>query len=187
MIAAAIALALVLGAWGAEALSAQITPEAEARALIGLEYKGTFIGERFTDDSSCTDGGGGSPVSNGKVTHEWAFGEAWCQGRVVIFLQRRIGREEKQPIWRIVDAVLLPPFQRGSTQRIHDQVAMYLVGDCRLDGSIDDFFVALARFGDRKRVDWRTGVKHAWAFDLEHARIVSVSMKRVVCERPTPP
>jgi hypothetical protein len=126
-------------------------------------------------------------VFAGEVTHEWAFGEAWCGDRVALLLKHVIGREGRRPIWRIVDTVLLPPFEREWTPRNQNELTRFFAGDCQLDGRIDEFFVALARLGKRNRVDWRTGVKHAWTFDIEKGRIVPVSTRRVVCHRPTPP
>jgi hypothetical protein len=113
--------------------------------------------------------------------------EAWCGDRIVLLLKRLIGREGRNPVWRIVDAVQLPPFKRDWTSRDQHQVGMFIDGECRLDGRIGTSLVALARLGNRDRVDWRTGVKHAWTFDVKRERIVPVSTKRVVCEQPTPP
>jgi len=187
MIVTVLVLALAL-APSMGVLSAQLTPEAEARSLIGVTYTPIFPSLRITEASSCTDEGGGSLALDGRLSREWSFGEAWCGDRVVLLLKRLVGREkDKRPVWRIVDAVLLPLYKRDWTSRDERQVGKFIEGDCQLDGRVDNSLVVLARLGKRNRVDWRTGVKHAWTFDVEHERIVPVSIKRVVCRRPTPP
>ena len=156
--------------------------EEEVRALIGVEYSPGIQGEKFTSRLSCTRSGGGLLYLNGVFNDEWVAGTGTCQGRTIKTLERMVKEENGLSIWRIVDALLLPPVADDWDPNRQNKLQISLMGECTFDGETNTSFFALVRWRDREQVDWKTGVEHAWTYDIERGRIVPVSTKRIVCE-----
>ena len=159
-----------------------MSAEKEARALVGVKYVPGIQGEKFTSRLSCTSDGSARLSIAGVPYPEWSFGTALCQGRHVETLEQRVSEENGVTTWRIVDALLLPPVAADWDPHRQNKLQISLMGECTLDERTDTSFFALVRWRDRERVDWKTGVEHAWTYDIEKGRIVPVSTKRVVCE-----
>lgn len=181
-------VALVLALTAACANDWDLKAETEARAMIGKESSARAFDERIVpNELSCTHQGGGMLVVNNKFSDVWGSSVARCQNRLVLLLEQKVGRSERGLKWRIVDALLLP---RDVTQTDPDPNRLRLthgtVGDCEWEGHMDRSFYAALRYGDRTEVDWRSGVEHAWIFDLDRGRIVPVSPEGISCERIEP-
>ena len=165
---------------------AQMTAEEEARALIGIEYPGAAFSRRIVPHLSCTDGGGRLQIG-GVDYKEWWYSRVECQGRQVLILERSLPRKEGKAKWYVVDTLLLPPVrlltEPYAPHGVND-LWLFSPEECALDGRYDTDFVALVRWTDREWFDWRSGVEHAWTYDLERERIVPVSTKRIACKQP---
>ena len=163
----------------------RMTAEEEVRALIGIEYSIQRPWERLVGHLSCIDGGGGILQIGGVDHEEWAYGRVECRGRQVLMLKRSLSRKEGKARWRVVDTLLLPLVLLDRYVP-DDPINLWLFTQewCTLDGRYDTDFVALVRWSEREQIDWRSGVEHAWTYDLERKRIVPISTKRIVCEQP---
>lgn len=155
----------------------------EVRALVGIEYLEDAPSVRIAPHLSCTTQGGGMLTIDGVTHDDWWQGFVDCQGRSVLTLERRLRSQEKSTTWRIVDAVLLPPNGMDPGPKRKNALSMVGMESCDLEGRPNTVFHVAARFGKRKRIDWRTGVKQAWTFDLEAGRIVPLPTRGIVCER----
>jgi hypothetical protein len=179
-------LALALSSASASAGHLPVmTASQEARALIGVEYFLSSIGKPIAPGKiSCTEVGWGSLSDSGAPEDEWSQGQVRCRGRTVITLLHKVGKKDSQDLWRIVDALLLPPIEafwnpkRPNALSFSDAVE----GVCELRGRPHIPFIVLIRWGKRKHIDWRTGVERAWTFDLKRGRIVPLSTKGFTCE-----
>jgi hypothetical protein len=170
----------------------QVSAEQEAQALKGLEFAPMRMEARLFDHLSCTLQGSGSVVVRRRVHEEWGNDMALCQGRYVMLLtQLHKGATHKENRWRVVDAAVLPEVVVISSDpreaaRPPEGLYLYTPDECTLDGTWGTSFYAVVRLGKRKRMDWRTGVEGAWGYDLKRQRIVPISTKRVVCNKPEP-
>jgi hypothetical protein len=180
-------LALVLSSAAATA----ITPEQDerARALIGLEYRlapGVTNGQVIAEHPTCTHLGGAVMWMNGRSVDDWGFSQLLCNGHPIIALEHKVHSVDPNPKWRVVDAQSLPPYERNADEGRPHALRLHFTGECALDGRTDTLFFVLLRWGKRERVDWRTGIERAWGFNLDAERIVPLSTRRIVCEKPDP-
>ena len=104
----------------------------------------------------------------------------------MVLLERLVNGKNGLFIWKIVDAQVLPHHALAGDPQRPDTLALYFNGECELDGGTDTLFLALVRFGQRKRVDGHTGVEQPWGFNLSARRIVPLPMQRIVCHRMPP-
>ena len=181
----------LLHAWASILLAVSATAgavhpavEDEAKALKGIEYTAYLSGGQIAPQKlTCTDEGGGLLDSPGASSEVWAFGIAHCQGRTVLMLKQAVGKMKDHITWRIVDTMLLPPFEADWDPTRPHALRSASMEECELDGGrTDTFFMALVRWGKNERIDWRNGVEQAWTFDIPRGRITSLSIKRIVCE-----
>lgn len=182
---AALAGALV----AASAVYAGADSQQEAQALIGLEYQlstGTTNGQTIAEHPSCSNVGGTLMWVRGKSFDDWSAGEFECKGQRILLLKRQVNASGAAVRWRIVDTQLLPPYAPGFDDKRPFAPRLHSTGECALDGRTDTLFFVLLRWGKRERVDWRTGVERAWGFNLDAERIVPLSTRRIVCEKPDP-
>lgn len=166
-----------------------VAVEEEAKALIGLEHEALGDHQLLAEHLSCRYVGSGTITLNQHPQGEWSDSLADCQGRFVMTLDKLVqsGTGERRR-WRIVDAVLLPPALISKDADRPEGPYLYNASfdDCTLDGRYGTSFYALVRHGKRDRMTWRSGVAGAWGFDLRQGRIVALSLRRVVCQRPDP-
>ncbi|MCW7537252.1 hypothetical protein OOT46_05225 [Aquabacterium sp. A7-Y] len=163
-----------------------IRAEKEAQALVGVEYTSRFPGDRIAPPLSCTTDGGGSIEIRGRRREPWWYTQARCQGRAVVMLERQVGRVDRHATMQIADTLLLPRFEVEWDPTNPDALYLYANGSCELNGRTDTSFFALIRWGQRERIDARTGVERAWTFDLKRGRIVPLSTQHIVCYRQDP-
>lgn len=162
-----------------------MTAEEEARALIGLEVGPYYEGVPFAENLSCTFQGGFPVILRQKEHEEWHDTLATCRGRFVVMLQKFVGnRKEGKLRWRTIDAVALPPVPLYFEEHPDGRYLYHSTTEvCKLDGRYGTSVYAIVREGKHEWITWRNGIEQAWAFDLKQGRIVSISPKRVVCQR----
>lgn len=161
-----------------------MSAEQEAGALFGLEYAAQAPGRPILPGRlSCTEQASGPLMLDGQAQEAWAVGLARCQGRSLVLLKRVLGEAGGQMKWRIEDALLLPPLEPRRDGGSMDGLQVAIPGECALAGRKDTSLVALVRWGKRKRIDWRHGVKQVWTFDTASARIVRLPTRHAVCVR----
>jgi hypothetical protein len=160
------------------------TVQKEIEALRGLEYVSIMPGQKVASHLSCTEEGGSLLVLRGVLNREWSKSLLQCQGHWVITLNREIAAvsAEGHVKSRIIDTLVLPPVQFDLDPDNLEALRYSGDSECEIKGLPNTTFIALVRFGNRKRVDWRNGVEKAWTFDIKQGRIVPVSTKRIVCE-----
>lgn len=167
----------------ASSLPASVTTE--ARKLYGIEYSPRLMGELIAPNiSSCTYEGGGILHLDGIDNHNWAKEHVYCHGHVVILLSKKIDNSHKYGIWRVVDLLPLPKLELHKNLRHPERPVLYssLEGLCSVQGRYGMDFIALLSWGRRERIDWRTGVKQAWKFDVKQERIVPLPTRHIRCQ-----
>lgn len=160
-------------------------PAVEAKALIGAEY--TSQVERLPiapGRSSCTAVGEGGLYIKEKTIEGWGTGQALCDGREVVTLLKHIGAVDGHPKWKIVDVLLLPPLAKeGSRNTSRMPVTHTEIGRlCDVTDLRGTSYIALLRWNNRERIDWRNGVEKAWTYDIQQERIVPASTRGISCE-----
>lgn len=166
-------------------------PEAqqEAQALIGVEYQFSAesgLRQTIAGRPSCSNIGGTLVWIEGKPFDDWSAGELECKDRRILALKRQLDSPQGALKWKIVDTQLLPAYDSGSDDKRPAALRLHSTGECTLDGKTDTLFFVLLRWGKRERVDWRTGIERAWGLNLKAERIVPLSTRRIVCEKPDP-
>ena len=180
--AAALVISIASGVALADTGAVEADVEVSARALVGLETSRlTTSGVPMFDGSHCIFDGDGMVDVRGVTARDWKFGQAVCNGRTVLFLERKIGGGEGAAGWRIVDVVLLPPASHEPVPGRPNALRFAGQGTCEWRGRTDTSFVATVRWAKRERIDWRTGVEKAWTFDIKRGRIVPLSTRHIVC------
>jgi len=172
---------------GLAATACATSPMEDASALIGIVYTTRMPSGPIAARPFCTHEGGGMLVIDDAFSDEWAFASIDCRGRTIIALQRFVEAGDGHVTWHILDTLLLPPYQNDYVPDQPHALRLFDTENCELDGRQERYFIALVRWGERDRIDWRTGVEQAWDFDVARGRIVPLSPKRVVCYRPDPP
>ncbi|MDR2881150.1 MAG: hypothetical protein LBV29_04545 [Azoarcus sp.] len=170
------AMGIVLSCLSAIAVAAD--PAAIARKLIGYEYTATR--DPLPGLGDCVDEGGGSILNS----DEFGFAIIRCGKNRLLALST--SKASRLPHYRILDAIVLPKFDRHYTS---DNDKQLLPGGttCELDGSLETDMQVLVRFGKRERVTSKNGVLAAWGYDLEKGKIIPLDISRITCEKPTPP
>lgn len=167
-----------------EAMSA----EDEVRALQGSEFGRTLQDARLFSHLSCTLTAMGQLTVKNRVRPGWDYALAHCQGRYVMLLLQDLNvKSDMDNRWRIADTKLLPKVI-GIEDDPNRPYGLYLFtpDECQISGNWGTKFYVVVRQSGRKRMDWRTGVEGVWSYDLNRKRIVSLSPRRVVCEKPDP-
>ncbi|AKJ30508.1 hypothetical protein AAW51_3817 [Caldimonas brevitalea] len=154
--------------------------------MVGTQYSAQRPGDRVAPHLSCVVEGGGVLWVDGQSADDWSFGTFDCRGRAVLVLQKITPNANGGKTKQIVDSLLMPRFERRPESQRPSSLQFLVMGECALDGSRDNFFVALGRYGKRNRIDGRTGVQHAWGFDVKQGRIVPLPTERIACDRPDP-
>ncbi|RIX49830.1 MAG: hypothetical protein D3M94_02255 [Rhodocyclales bacterium GT-UBC] len=112
---------------------------------------------------------------NQKRIHGFRIDYFNCNGRGLYLLEQSIGDGKV----KVVDALHLPRFKPGERYM--------MTGDCEINGNTDTDFIAVVRLGRREKVDWKTGIRAAWAPKPETGKIEELSTRDIVCWRMTPP
>jgi hypothetical protein len=162
--------------------AAVLSAAEEVKALRGLEYRPALMGQKLTEHLSCTDEGSGGLTVNDVDYEDWADGLIRCQDLWVVTLSRKVVKPNEHVRWRIVDTLVLPPVHFEPDPNDPEALRFIASSSCELKGYRSGSFIVLARFGNREKIDWRTGVEKAWTFDPKRGRIVPLSTKRIVCE-----
>lgn len=181
----AAAVVLALSSTAASATS----PQQQASPLVGLEYRlapGATNGQVIAEYPACTHRGGAVMWIDGRSVNDWGFSQLLCHGQPIIALERKVDPTDADPKWQVVDTQALPPYEENAGEERPRGLSLHFTGDCTLDGKTDTLFFVLLRRGKRERVDWRTGIERAWGFNLKAERIVPLSTRRIVCEKPDP-
>ncbi|WP_326504616.1 hypothetical protein [Noviherbaspirillum album] len=157
----------------------------EARKLYGIEYSPRLMGELIAPDiSNCTYEGGGIIHLDGVDHYNWAKEYVYCSGHVVILLSKKIDDSHKYGIWRVVDLLPLPKLELLKNLRNPERPVLYssFEGLCSVQGRYGMDFIALLSWGRRERIDWKTGVRRAWTFDITQERIVPLPTRHIQCQ-----
>ena len=108
------------------------------------------------------------------------FLECHSDGRWLMLFEAVTGRQGKDAVVRVIDALLLAAPKRNERY--------WTNGECELNGSAGNTFIAIApKHLRREKADWRTGVRAAWIPNMETGKNERLSTRQVVCWRPTPP
>jgi hypothetical protein len=162
-----------------------LSPEQEAKALVGVQLGRRGDEEVLVEGLSCRNFAEGRTVLRGKFIAGWFDRLAECQGRYVLTLEREVEGPRGERLQQVVDAVLLPPLRLWYDESQPQGPYLYYSGGdpCTLDGRIDTHFYALVHEGKGTHYTARNGILGAWGFDPAHGRIESIAPQRVVCEQ----
>ncbi|WP_151636138.1 hypothetical protein [Noviherbaspirillum aerium] len=159
--------------------------KAEAQKLYGIEYTPQLMGELIAPGiSQCTYQGGGTLQLDGVDRSDWAKDYVHCNNHVVILLSKKVGESRGYDLWRTVDVLPLPKLDLQRNRRQPNKLVLYssFEGLCSVQGRYGMDFIALLQWGKRDRIDWQTGVKQAWTFDIRQERIVPLPTRDIRCK-----
>ncbi len=108
-----------------------------------------------------------------------------CGKDYLLILDQTIGEENRWPRNRILDAIVLPKFDRYFTSDNNKQI--WPDGPCELKGRSGTRMEVLLRWGKHERITAKNGVLAAWGYDLEKGKIIPLDISRITCEKPDEP
>jgi len=166
------------------AVSAAADRTAIIKKIIGYEHSVSY--DPFPGFGDCVDEGGASISLNNKWTG-FGYSIVRCGRDRLLVLDKIIGEEDGQPRVRILDAIVLPKFDRYDAENEKKSKQLSPNGICMLDGHGDTSMQVLLRWGGHKRVTSKNGVLAAWGFNVEKGKIIRLDISRIVCEEPDDP
>jgi len=167
-------------------LASASDPAEIVKKMIGYEY--TFVYPITSSEDplpglgDCVDEGGGMV---GDTADGFGASIIRCGKNRLLVLDRTVSQENGRLRNRILDAIVLPKYDRYGTSNNNKELLPN--GMCTFDGDYKKDMRVLVRFGKRERITSKNGVLTAWGFDLEKGKIIKLDTSHIVCEQPDEP